>query len=136
MDNKIRHPGIVKAINKNSIKVSIVQTSACASCKVSGKCNISEQKIKYVDIYNANPQKYNIGDCVIVVISEKTAIKAVMTAFGVPLAILLIIIFFVFALTNNELLAALLSLAALIPYYTTLFLMKNKLREDLSFRIE
>ena len=60
MNNKISHSGIIKSITDGCIKVQIVQTSACAACKVSAHCNAAESKIKIVDVYG-NLKGYEFG---------------------------------------------------------------------------
>ena len=54
MSAKISHSGIVASISKGCVQVRILQTSACAACKVAGHCNASESKEKIVDVLNVN----------------------------------------------------------------------------------
>ena len=51
MRNKISHSGVIDRIDGGHVKVRIVQTSACAACKVAGYCNAAESKEKIVDVY-------------------------------------------------------------------------------------
>lgn len=135
MSNNIKHKGIIDSITDNCIKVRIVQVSACASCKVSSHCNASESKIKVVDVYGEN-KGYRVGDSVIIVASNSVGKRAVILGFVIPFLILLISVFLVSFLTGNEPLAALVSILSLVPYYLILFLLKDKIREKISFSIE
>ena len=50
MSQKISHSGVVESILDGCVKVRIIQTSACAACKVASHCNAAESKVKIVDI--------------------------------------------------------------------------------------
>ena len=74
MSAKISHSGIVASINKGCVQVRILQTSACAACKVAGHCNASESKEKIVDVLNVNDiSTLKVGDHVIVTASHDVA---------------------------------------------------------------
>ena len=123
-------------IERGHIIVRISQVSGCAACKIAGHCNASESKEKLIDIYNVDTTKYHVGDSVTVTADMKTGYRAVALGFGVPLIILMISIFGIRALTGNEAQAALIGLAALIPYYVFLYLIRDRLRTKFSFNIE
>jgi positive regulator of sigma E activity len=136
MNNTITHSGIIEQIERGHIIVRISQVSGCAACKIAGHCNASESKEKLIDIYNVDTTKYHVGDSVTVTADMKTGYRAVALGFGVPLIILMISIFGIRALTGNEAQAALIGLAALIPYYVFLYLIRDRLRTKFSFNIE
>lgn len=137
MKGKIRHFGVIRAIEPNRIRVLIAQTSACESCRASRHCSASESKEKIIDVYNdAEQSKYKVGDGVMLVESHATGMKAVLLGFGIPFVLVILILFLCALLTNNEPVAALASLASLIPYYAILYLFRNKLRNTLNFSIE
>lgn len=136
MSQKICHSGIVESIDDGCVHVRIVQTSACAACKVAGYCNAAESKEKIIDVYCDSVAAYQIGQQVVVSTSGQVAVKALLWAFGVPFVLLMTVLVLVLLLTANEGLAALSALAALVPYYLVLWLLRNKMREQLAFRIE
>jgi sigma-E factor negative regulatory protein RseC len=136
MSNKISHSGIIDNIEGNCIKVRIVQTSACASCKVASHCNASESKEKMIDVFCDSVAEYKIGQQVTVSTSGQVAAKALLWAFGVPFVLLMVVLVLVLLLTGNEGWAALGALVALVPYYIILWLLRDKMREQLAFRIE
>ena len=136
MSNKIKHSGVVENILGDSVQVRIVQTSACAACKVAGYCNASESKEKLVDVYHADTRHLKVGDVVTVTASTQVAAQALLLGFGLPFVVLVAVLFAVVLITGNEGAAALSGLAALVPYYAVLFLFRNLIRDKLSFSIE
>ena len=120
----------------DSVQVRIVQTSACAACKVAGYCNASESKEKLVDIYHADTRNLKVGDVVTVTASTQVAAQALLLGFGLPFVVLVAVLIAVLLITGNEGAAALSGLGALVPYYAVLFLFRNRIRDKLSFSIE
>lgn len=136
MSNKIKHSGVVENILGYSVQVRIVQTSACAACKVAGYCNASESKEKLVDVYHADTRNLRVGDVVTVTASTQVAAQALLLGFGLPFVVLVAVLIAVLLITGNEGAAALSGLGALVPYYAVLFLFRNRIRDKLSFSIE
>ena len=66
------------------IKVQIVQTSACAACKVASHCNAAESKIKIVDVFTTDTASYQVGQEVTVWASKDVANRALLLGFGAP----------------------------------------------------
>lgn len=136
MSNKIKHSGVVEKIMDDCIQVRIVQTSACAACKVAGYCNASESKEKLIDVYHADSHRLNVGDAVTVTASTEVAAHALLLGFGLPFIVMVTVLVIVLQTTGNEGRAALSGLLALVPYYAVLYLFRNRLRDKLSFSIE
>ena len=136
MNQRITHSGVVDSVEDGCVHVRIVQTSACAACKVASYCNASESKEKMIDVYCDNVAAYKVGQQVTVSTSGQVAAKALLWAFGVPFVLLMVVLVLVLLLTGNEGWAALGALVALVPYYIILWLLRDKMREQLAFRIE
>ena len=136
MSNKIKHSGVVEKIMDDCIQVRIVQTSACAACKVAGYCNASESKEKLIDVYHADSHRLNVGDAVTVTASTEVAAHALLLGFGLPFVVMVTVLVVVLQTTGSEGRAALSGLLALVPYYAVLYLFRNRLRDKLSFSIE
>ena len=136
MNNKIRHAGVIEEVGADRIRVRILQTSACSSCKVAGHCNASEGKEKLIDVYGAADDGYRLGEHVVVVASPEVGMRAVAWGFGIPFVVLVATLIVMLRLTGNESLSALVSLGALVPYYLVLYVLRDKIRERLSFGIE
>ncbi len=137
MHSKISHSGIIESVTEGCVKVRILQTSACAACKVASHCNASESKEKIVDVYNvADVSSLKVGDSVIVSASRDVASRALLLGFGVPFIILVSVLVIALQLTPNEGIAALAALAALVPYYALLYLLRDKIRQQIAFSLE
>ena len=136
MNQRITHSGVVDSVEDGCVHVRIVQTSACAACKVASYCNASESKEKMIDVFCDSVAEYKIGQQVTVSTSGQVAVKALLWAFGVPFVLLMVVLVLVLLLTGNEGWAALGALVALVPYYIILWLLRDKMREQLAFRIE
>ncbi len=137
MNDKISHSGTIESIVDGCVKVRILQTSACAACKVASHCNAAESKVKIVDVMDVtDTSSLKVGDEVIVSASRHVANRALLLGFGFPFLILVGVMVMVLWLTSNEGIAAISGLIALAPYYGVLFLFRNKIRQRLSFSLE
>ncbi len=137
MSTKISHSGIVESISEGCVQVRILQTSACAACKVAGHCHASESKEKIVDVLNVGDTSHlKVGDSVVVCASRDVANRALLLGFGVPFLILVSVLLIMLLLGSDEGLAALASLSALLPYYGLLYLMRDRIQQKMAFSIE
>lgn len=136
MSTKISHSGVIESIDGDGVHVRIVQTSACAACKVAGYCNAAESKEKVIDVHSTDTTSYKVGQTVTVTTSGQVAVRALLWGFGVPFLILVGVLVVVLWLTDNEGTAALSGIAALAPYYLLLWLLRDRMREQLAFAIE
>ena len=149
-NNTIKHLGIVENIQGSHLSVRIVQTSACAACSAKGHCSSADSKDKIIDIIDTARSEdyttlfrsdtaassYQVGEKVMVVGETSMGMMAVVLAFVLPFVLLIFSLFLLMALVENELYAALLSLAVLIPYYFVLWLNKMRLKQQFSFTIK
>ena len=135
-NNTIKHLGIVENIQGSHLSVRIVQTSACAACSVKGLCSSADSKDKIIDIIDTAAASYQVGENVMVVGETSMGMQAVALAFIIPFVLLIFTLFLFMALIENELYAALLSLAVLVPYYYILWLNKTRLKQKFSFTIK
>ena len=136
MSTKISHSGVIESIEDDCVHVRIVQTSACAACKVAGYCNAAESKEKIVDVRCVDSTAYQVGQQVQVTTSGQVAARALLWGFGMPFVILVVVLFVVLQMTGNEGAAALSAIGALAPYYCLLWLFREKMRDQLAFAIE
>ena len=130
----IRHKGIIESLGAEGCTVRILQASACSSCSARQLCRSSESKEKLVEVKGHYPTLH-VGDSVTLVGSVRQGLRASVLAYVVPLVIMLVVLFLV---THHygEKLGALAALLALALYYGVLFLLKDKLAGQFSFRIE
>lgn len=136
MSNKIKHTGVVDGVEGECVRVRILQSSACSACKVAAHCNASETKEKIIDVMDADASHYQKGDQVMVVADTAVGFRASLYGYLLPLILMVVTLVGVLAATHSEGLAAVSALGILIPYYVLLFLMRNKLRNRLSFTLE
>ena len=136
MSQKISHTGVIERIEGGSMKVRIVQTSACAACKVASHCNAAESKVKIVDVFGCDTTNYSTGQEVTVWASKDVANKALLLGFGVPFLLLVCVLMIALRLTANEGIAALVALGSLVPYYFALWLLRDRIQRGISFQIE
>lgn len=135
MGDKIQHDGVVENVSGEGVRVRIVQTSACAACKVASTCHASEQKVKFVDVPGP-VEGIRVGDRVVVSASRQTAMRALLYGFGLPLVVLVGVLVVVLAMTADEGLSALCGLGALVPYYFVVWLFRHQIGRKVSFAIE
>ena len=136
MSNKIKHVGVVDGVEGECVRVRILQSSACSACKVAAHCNASETKEKIIDVMDADASHYQKGDRVMVVADTAVGFRASLYGYLLPLILMVVTLVGVLAATHSEGLAAVSALGILMPYYVLLFLMRNKLRNMLSFALE
>lgn len=136
MSNKIKHAGVVDGVEGECVRVRILQSSACSACKVAAHCNASETKEKIIDVMDAAASHYQKGDRVMVVADTAVGFRASLYGYLLPLILMVVTLVGVLAATHSEGLAAVSALGILMPYYVLLFLMRNKLRNRLSFSLE
>lgn len=136
MGHKISHSGIVESIQDGCVKVRIVQTSACAACKMASHCNAAESKVKMVDVFCCDTAKFQKGQEVVVSASKHVANRALLLGFGVPFILLVGVLVMTLRLTSEEGLAALVALGSLVPYYFLLWLFRDRIQRQISFQLE
>ena len=136
MNKDIKHSGVVEDVTAEFTRVRIVQSSACASCKVASRCHASESKEKTVDVLGDYTGLCAFVDSVVVAASHRAGMFAVTLSSVVPLALVIAVLVSVLLITGSEPVAALSALLSLIPYYILLYLFRDKIRSRLTFRIE
>lgn len=134
--NTISHEGIVQAVTDDCIKVKILQTSACAACKVHGHCSAAESKEKIIEVRNNTPTTHQVGDKVVVTMGKEDGRDAIILAFVVPFILMVGVLCITLYFSKNEALAALLGIGTLFPYYFFLYLIKDKMTQKFAFRLE
>ena len=137
MTNKISHTGIIETIKDECITVRILQTSACAACKVAGHCSAAESKEKVVEVRDKRAAgRYKEGDSVVVAMSAQNGREAVLIAFAIPRVLMLVVLIVMRWLIENEGLIALVAVLSLVPYYLAVYLFRRKLAGRFAFVIE
>jgi sigma-E factor negative regulatory protein RseC len=131
----IKHKAFVKEVNGTSLKAIIINQSACASCHASGGCSMADIREKEVEIDHFTGH-YSAGQEVSILLQETLGFKALLYGYLLPFILMLTILMAMFSLTGNELVAGLLALAILIPYYIILYFMRGRLKKIFKFELE
>lgn len=134
MDEKVLHSGIIQEVSENKLTVVIVNTSACSSCHAKGACLASDMKEKEIEIDHFCGE-YHPGQHVNIVGHTSQGYKAAFYGYLLPFFLVFITLILGVTLTKSDGLAGILSLAVLIPYYTILYLFRNKLKRSFVFEI-
>ena len=129
----IKHDGIVIAVNSDgTVRVRIVQTSACASCKAKAMCASAESKEK--EILAIGDGLLAVGDEAEVMVQQKMGWKAILLAYMLPFLVMMAVV----AIGNGllgirEEIIGTVALCAMGVYYIVLGFFKDKIQKDFSF---
>jgi positive regulator of sigma E activity len=125
----------VKRVTDNSLIVNIVNQSACSTCHAQSACTVSDFQDKEIEISNFSKSIVQ-GQEVTVVFQESKGFTALFYGYVLPFILVLSTLIITLSISNNELLAGLLSLAILIPYYITLYFFRHLLKKVFNFEVE
>ncbi len=131
----IEHQGVIKEIDDNMVKVSILSKSSCTSCQVKGACSVSEIEEKIIDI-KCDTTQYKKGEIIDVYYKQSLGFRALFLGYILPFLIVLFSLIIIINLGYSEGIAGLSSILLLIPYYLALYLIRKKLKETFSFSIK
>ena len=135
MAEKIEHQGIVQSVDKQGVRVMIVQNAACSTCAVGSSCMAAERKEKIIDALPLDDLKE--GDEVRVLIERRLGFKAVLLAFVLPFILVISLVALLSRLTDlGDAWAGTIALAALIPYYLVIAFFRDRIKKQFTFYAE
>lgn len=126
--------GIIESVGSDIIKVKIHNDSACSMCYSKGVCTSLGSGERIIEVETNNSDGIKPGDRVDIEMVSSSGWIAVILGYVVPF-ILLIFTLLLSSQFLSEAIAAIVSLIVLIPYFLTLFLLKNKMKKYFHFRI-
>ncbi|HOK36421.1 MAG TPA: SoxR reducing system RseC family protein [Paludibacteraceae bacterium] len=135
MSQSIEHSGIVEQIDGDQIKVLIMQQSACSECHAKSLCSIADKKEKIIEVISSDPT-LKVGDKVIIYGESSIGLQAVLLAFIIPFVLIFLALFIFQHFIENELIAGILAILVLVPYYLILFLSNKRLKNKFQFKIK
>ena len=135
-EETISHEGIVTKVSDDELEIKILAQSACAACHAKSACGMGEQAEKILTVPRPKHQEFTLHQKVNVTMAVGQGNKAAVLAYLVPILILLAALFACLGLGLGEGLSALISVAALIPYYLVLYLKRDRLQKKFEYRIE
>lgn len=131
----VSHSGIVQSVNGEKVVVKMTVSSACSACHARHMCSSLDSRDKIVEADNPYQVPVTVGDTVNVVLQEKLAMKAVILCFLNPFILMLVLFILFNYLTNNELIATLVSLGSIALYYFIVWLFRDRIAHEYSFVI-
>jgi sigma-E factor negative regulatory protein RseC len=133
--NSIDHIGFVEAVRDDVAFVKINSQSACAACHAKGACTSSDQEEKVMTV-PTNGLLVKPGEEVRVLIARQLGLKAVAFGYIYPFLILIALLITLTLVGLSELQAGLISLASLAPYYLTVYLLRERINNTFTFKLE
>ena len=136
MIQTITHDAVVKAVDGEHICVTIVQSSACSGCAARQMCNSAEAKEKDVEVFTSEAAAYRVGEKVVLEGRLSDGRRAAIIAYGLPLLLLLPVLFIATYFFGSETIGSLWALGSVALYYIVVFLFfRGRLQQSFSFRI-
>lgn len=132
----ISHEGVVTKITDDTLEIKIISQSACAACHAKSACGMGEQAEKILTVPRPKGKEYSLNQRVLVKMAIGQGNKAAVLAYLIPILLLLAVLFTCLGCGLNEGVSALISIAALIPYYLILYLNREKLKRRFEYIIE
>ena len=129
----VSHDGIVQSIDGEKVVVNMTVSSACAGCHARHLCSSLDTRDKQVEAENVYRLPLAVGDKVNVELQERLAMKAVILCFLLPFILMFALFILINYLTNNELIASLVSLGSIAVYYYIVWLFRGKIARNYSF---
>jgi sigma-E factor negative regulatory protein RseC len=134
MEEKVLHEGIIQEVSDSKITVVIINVSACSSCHAKGACLVSDMKEKEVEIHHFSGY-FHPGQHVNFVGRTSHGYKAAFLGYFLPFILVLITLLLGISVTQSDGLAGLLSLAILFPYYSALYIFRDRIKKSFDFEI-
>ena len=132
----ISHEGVITEIKDDELKIKILAKSACAACHAKSACTMSDMAEKILTVPKPKGRDFQLFQKVVVKMSVGLGNKAAVLAYLVPFILLVAVLFIMLSIGLSEGLAALISIAALAPYYIILYLCRDKLKNRFEYTIE
>jgi sigma-E factor negative regulatory protein RseC len=130
----IEHEGIVQKSDNESVIIKILSVSSCAGCHAEGLCTLSGVGEKTVVV----PGTYNVapGDTVTVLMKKSTGYSAVLLSYLFPLILMISALIVLIESSVSELVAGLVSIGVLVPYYFILWLLRKRISNNFTFKLK
>ncbi len=131
----VEHIGRIASIEGNKLIVQFLAQSACASCHAKGACSAADMENKEVEVLEPNPNRYQLGEKVKIVLKQSLGFRALLLGYLMPFFLVMLVLI-VLSQFTTEGKAGLGSLAVLLPYYLFLYFMKDRLKKTFTFSVK
>jgi sigma-E factor negative regulatory protein RseC len=126
--------GVVQSIENHKVIVKVMSVSACASCHAKGACTASDTSEKLIEVALADAGDFKPGQLVTVKVESSAGNVALF--YGYILPFLLVFVALIVSVNFvSEVVAGLISLGILLPYYAVLYILRNKMGKRFRFTI-
>lgn len=132
---EIMHDGVVRSLDGEFMSVEILSKSACSGCEARSLCSSSDQKSKMIEVVVNKGETYQVGQSVTVVGSESMGIVAVVLCYVVPVVLMVLVMVVLTVLRVSDVTVGLSAIGVLMPYFFLIYLMRDKFRKSIVFRI-
>jgi positive regulator of sigma E activity len=126
--------GFIESIHDNRITVRIDRGSACGHCSAQGICNLAQSAEQTIEI-SSTSQQFSVGEYVQVTMSRSMGNKAILMGYFIPFILLISTLLVLSASGLPDLVSGLVSILILVPYFTVLFVFRERLRRTFTFSI-
>lgn len=127
------HSGVVSKKDNGSLIVSLDENVHCESCRAKSTCGISESGTKEVEI-SCTDESFDLNEQVNVILKKGLGLKAVFWAYIFPF-LLMVLTLMVSSLFLKEWVAGILSLLILVPYYLSLYVLRNVFKKTFKISV-
>lgn len=134
--DEIAHKGRILGITPSETVVEIVRSSACSACHARSLCPVTDSETKSVSVPTDPYTFYSVGDEVELCVKKSMGLKAVRVSYIYPLFVLVAFLALSLLLGAGELAGGLSAIAAVAVYYVVVFLLKNRLENEIVFYIK
>lgn len=131
-----KQDAVITKVEESKVFAEVQNRSACAHCQQKGSCSIMDCKSKIIEIPVDKNHNYQIGQNIVISVSDRAGLFAAFYAYILPLIIVVSALTITLFLSKNEEKSALFSIFSLILYYFLLFLCKKHFYKKINFRIE
>ena len=135
-EENISHEGVITKVSDDILEIKIIAQSACAACHAKSACTMSDQAEKVLTVPRPKDKEFTLMQKVNVTMAVGQGNKAAVLAYLLPIVLLLAVLFTCLGLGLSEGLSALISIAALVPYYFVLYLRRDKLKKRFEYIVE
>jgi sigma-E factor negative regulatory protein RseC len=126
--------GVVESIDVKSIKVKIHNQSACSMCYSKGVCTSLGSGERIIDVENDHKHNLMPGDTVDIQMISSSGNMAVVFGYVLPFVILITALL-ISSTFLKEVVAGIVSLAVLVPYYLILYMTRKKMKKYFRFTL-
>lgn len=134
-DVNIEHTGRVQRIEKNRVFVMITAAAACSTCRARKACGVTESADKIIEVMTVDAENFAPGDEVVVGVKRRVGMKAVMYAYTLPLAVLIVLLVAAKAAGASDPVAGVAAVGGVALYYLSLWLLKERIAATVTFTV-